>query len=66
MEIGILGLIDVASYLGFSEYVKEDYGQSLAVSGVLNDILISNFAPRMFELVNSLEPQKIGSPFLLE
>ena len=32
--VGILGLIDVATYMGFSEYVKEDYGQSLAVSGV--------------------------------
>ena len=32
--VGILGLIDVASYLGLSEYEKEDYGQSLAVHGV--------------------------------
>ncbi len=32
--IGVLGLIDVATYLGFSEYVKEDYGQSLASLGV--------------------------------
>tara|TARA_B100000674_G_scaffold131593_1_gene101526 strand:- start:245 stop:1033 length:789 start_codon:yes stop_codon:yes gene_type:complete len=32
--IGILGLIDVAQYLGFPEYVKEDYGQSLATMGV--------------------------------
>ncbi|MDC3180144.1 VacJ family lipoprotein [Candidatus Pelagibacter sp.] len=32
--IGILGLIDVAAYMGFSEYEREDYGQSLAVSGV--------------------------------
>ena len=32
--VGILGLIDVASYLGFSEYEKEDYGQSLASHGV--------------------------------
>ena len=32
--VGILGLIDVATYLGFDEYVKEDYGQSLAVGGV--------------------------------
>ena len=31
--VGILGLIDVASHLGFSEYVKEDYGQTLAVHG---------------------------------
>ena len=32
--IGVLGLIDVAEYLGFPEYEKEDYGQSLAVHGV--------------------------------
>ena len=32
--VGILGLIDVASYLGFEEYVKEDYGQSLATNGL--------------------------------
>ena len=32
--IGILGLIDVAQYLGFPEYQKEDYGQSLATMGV--------------------------------
>ena len=32
--IGLLGLIDVAEYLGFSEYEKEDYGQSLATAGV--------------------------------
>jgi len=32
--VGILGFIDVASYLGFTEYVKEDYGQSLASHGV--------------------------------
>ena len=32
--IGILGLIDVAEYLGFPEYEKEDYGQSLAKMGV--------------------------------
>ena len=31
--VGILGLIDVATYLGFEEYVKEDYGQTLAVHG---------------------------------
>tara|TARA_B100000902_G_C27013127_1_gene765818 strand:- start:37 stop:822 length:786 start_codon:yes stop_codon:yes gene_type:complete len=31
--VGILGLIDVASYIGFNEYEKEDYGQSLAVHG---------------------------------
>jgi len=32
--VGILGLIDVATYLGFTEYKKEDYGQSLATYGV--------------------------------
>ena len=32
--VGILGLIDVASYLGLMEYEKEDYGQSLATHGV--------------------------------
>ncbi len=32
--VGILGLIDVATYLGFEEYVKEDYGQSLATYGL--------------------------------
>tara|TARA_B100000941_G_scaffold212860_1_gene156282 strand:- start:1010 stop:1795 length:786 start_codon:yes stop_codon:yes gene_type:complete len=32
--IGVLGLIDVATYLGFNEYTKEDYGQSLALAGV--------------------------------
>ena len=32
--IGILGLIDVAEHLGFPEYEKEDYGQSLAKMGV--------------------------------
>jgi phospholipid-binding lipoprotein MlaA len=31
--VGILGLIDVASRLGFEEYEKEDYGQSFAVHG---------------------------------
>ena len=32
--VGILGLIDVAEYIGLSEYEKEDYGQSLAKFGV--------------------------------
>ena len=32
--LGILGLIDVAQYLGFSKYEKEDYGQTLAKHGV--------------------------------
>ena len=32
--LGILGIFDVATYLGFTEYVKEDYGQSLAKHGL--------------------------------
>ena len=32
--LGILGLMDVAQMMGFSEYEKEDYGQSLAKMGV--------------------------------
>ena len=32
--IGILGFIDVAQNLGFPEYEKEDYGQTLATMGV--------------------------------
>ena len=32
--VGVLGLIDVATYLGFDEYEKEDYGQSLATHGI--------------------------------
>ena len=32
--LGVLGLVDAAQYLGFSEYEKEDYGQSLAKAGV--------------------------------
>tara|TARA_Y100001935_G_scaffold101368_1_gene84211 strand:- start:50 stop:838 length:789 start_codon:yes stop_codon:yes gene_type:complete len=32
--IGVLGLVDVAQYLGMPEYQKEDYGQSLAKAGV--------------------------------
>tara|TARA_B100000965_G_C19574936_1_gene750906 strand:- start:446 stop:1234 length:789 start_codon:yes stop_codon:yes gene_type:complete len=31
---GILGLVDVAQYMGLEEYEKEDYGQSLAKFGV--------------------------------
>ncbi len=31
--VGILGLIDVATLIGFVEYDKEDYGQTLAVHG---------------------------------
>ena len=32
--VGVLGFIDVATRLGFSEYEKEDYGQTLATHGV--------------------------------
>ena len=32
--IGVLGIFDVADHLGFPEYEKEDYGQSLATMGV--------------------------------
>ena len=32
--IGILGVFDVASNMGFPEYVKEDYGQTLGTWGV--------------------------------
>ena len=32
--IGVLGLVDVATFLGFDKYEKEDYGQSLASYGV--------------------------------
>ncbi len=32
--VGILGIFDVAEKIGFSEYEKEDYGQTLAVWGV--------------------------------
>ena len=32
--IGISGFIDMAQHLGFPEYEKEDYGQSLATMGV--------------------------------
>ncbi len=31
---GILGIFDVAHHMGFPEYEKEDYGQSLATMGV--------------------------------
>ena len=32
--VGIFGIVDVADHLGFPEYEKEDYGQSLAKLGV--------------------------------
>ena len=32
--VGVLGIVDVASYIGLREYKKEDYGQSLAKAGV--------------------------------
>ena len=31
--LGVFGLIDVATLIGFEEYEKEDYGQTLAVHG---------------------------------
>ena len=32
--VGFLGFFDVASSLGFSDYIKEDYGQTLGTMGV--------------------------------
>jgi phospholipid-binding lipoprotein MlaA len=32
--VGILGIFDVAEKMGFSEYIKEDYGQTLGAWGV--------------------------------
>ena len=32
--VGILGVFDVAKKIGFSKYIKEDYGQTLGVWGV--------------------------------
>ncbi|MDC0061208.1 VacJ family lipoprotein, partial [Candidatus Pelagibacter sp.] len=32
--IGVLGLFDAAEAMGFSEYKKEDYGQSMGAAGV--------------------------------
>ena len=32
--LGVLGLMDIAKRLGFPEYEREDYGQTLAVNGV--------------------------------
>ena len=32
--VGVLGLFDVAQYVGLTENNKEDYGQSLALAGV--------------------------------
>ena len=32
--IGILGIIDVATYFGLPEYEKEDYGQTLGALGI--------------------------------
>ena len=32
--IGVIGIFDVAEKIGFSEYEKEDYGQTLGVMGV--------------------------------
>ena len=33
-SVGILGIFDVATRMGFSEYAKEDYGQPLGLCGV--------------------------------
>ncbi len=32
--VGVLGFVDVAQHIGFENYEKEDYGQTLAVHGV--------------------------------
>jgi len=32
--VGIIGIFDVAEKIGFPEYVKEDYGQTLGVMGI--------------------------------
>jgi phospholipid-binding lipoprotein MlaA len=32
--VGVIGIFDVAEKIGFPEYVKEDYGQTLGVMGV--------------------------------
>ena len=32
--VGVLGIVDVAELIGFREYKKEDYGQTLATMGV--------------------------------
>ena len=32
--VGILGIVDIANYIGIQEYEREDYGQSLAKAGV--------------------------------
>ena len=32
--LGILGIFDIAEFLGFPEYVKEDYGQTLGTYGI--------------------------------
>tara|TARA_B100000900_G_scaffold127738_1_gene107927 strand:- start:30 stop:818 length:789 start_codon:yes stop_codon:yes gene_type:complete len=32
--VGVLGIVDVAELIGFEEYKKEDYGQTLATMGV--------------------------------
>ena len=38
--VGILGLIDVAQYLGLPEYEREDYGQSLANMVLVPDAML--------------------------
>ena len=39
--IGILGIFDVATEMGFSEYEKEDYGQTLGCMGSWTRLLFS-------------------------
>ena len=39
--VGILGIFNVAENMGFSEYEKEDYGQTLGVWGVGCRLLFS-------------------------
>ena len=48
--IGILGFVDVAEKIGFDEYEKEDYGQSLAKNGI---------APGCFLVLPVLGPSTI-------
>ena len=38
--MGILGIFDVAEKMGFSEYEKEDYGQTLGARGELVQVVI--------------------------
>ena len=38
--VGILGIFDIASDMGFPKYVKEDYGQTLGTWGVGPELVI--------------------------